>query len=121
MTAQMKEIIGGTKTSDQIIYTLEKVCAYFQDNGRTILILHKCHADREITDVLYELNQNFQMYNLSERYVNTLGKESLHLVSVFFYTGCYNILLDWVRNNIPLTPREMAELMVRLARENFLG
>lgn len=120
MTNQLKEIIGTPKTADQIVLSLEKVCAFFKENGSTVLILNSCHADDEITDALYQLNQNFQLYNLSERYTTTMGKDSLHLVSVFFYTGCYNILLEWIKKDMPLTPKEVAELMLRLARDNFL-
>ena len=91
-----------------------------KNSGPTVLILHSCHADDEITDALYQLNQNFQLYNLSERYTTTMGKDSLHLVSVFFYTGCYHILLEWIKKDLPLSPKEVADLMLRLAIENFL-
>ena len=120
MTLALKDIIGSPKTADQIIFTLEQVCAFFQENGNTILILHNCHADDDITNSLYELNRNFQLYNLHERYTSTMGKESLHLVSIFFYTGCYNILLEWIRKELPMTPKDVAALMLRLASENFL-
>ena len=120
MVVQLKEIIGFPTPADQVLSVLEKVCAFFQDNAQTILILHRCHSDIEITDVLYELNQNFQLYNHGERYASSLGKDRLHLVSVFFYTGCYNILLEWIKNDLPLSPRDIAELMIRLASENFI-
>ena len=84
------------------------------------MILHNCHADTDINDVLYELNQNFQFYRMNSKYTQTMDQDSLNLISVFFYTGCYNILLEWIKHNIPKTPKEIAELMVRLATENFL-
>lgn len=121
LTLRMKEIVDQLKTPDQLLSVLEKVCIFFRDNSQTILILHRCHADTDITDVLYELNENFQLYNLGNRYASTLGKETLHLVSVFFYTGCYHLLLEWVRKDLPLSPREVAELMIRLASENFVS
>ena len=120
MTGQLKDIIGSPTTADQIVIHLEQVCAFFKDHAKTVLILHSCHADDEISDALYALNQNFRLYNLSDRYLTTMSRDHLHLVSVFFYTGCYNILLEWIRKDFPLSPKEIAELMVRLASENFL-
>ena len=120
MTLTLRQIIGSPTTAQEVIDHTESVCTYFHDNARTFLILHRCHADQDITDVLYELNQNFQLYRLNARYTRTMSQDYLRLVSVFFYTGCYNMLLDWITNNLPLTPKEMANLMVRLATENFL-
>lgn len=116
----LEAIIGCPRTADEIVQQTEGVCAYFHDNARTILILHNCYADRAIHDVLYTINQNFHLYHLNTRYTHTMDSDSLNLVSVFFYTGCYNILLEWIKHNIPKTPKEIAELMVRLATENFL-
>ena len=121
MTTLLKGIIGGPKSSEELLPMLEQICTFFRDHSQTILILHTCHSDVEITDTLYELNQSFQLYNLSDRYTSTMGKETLHLVSVFFYTGTYNILLEWIRSDCSLSPHEIAELMLQLASENFLG
>ena len=117
----LKEIIGGPKSGNELLPMLEQICTFFRDHGQTLLILHNCHSDVEITGALYDLNQSFQLYNLSERYTSTMGKENLHLVSVFFYTGTYNILLEWIRRGCTQSPREIAELMLQLASENFLG
>ena len=120
MTDELRSIIGNPRNADEVILHTEQVCSYFYDNARTILILNRCHADTDINEVLYNLNQNFQMYRLSSKYTNSLNQTSLHLVSVFFYTGCYNILLEWLKKDLPLTPKEVADLMIRLASENFL-
>lgn len=120
ITKALQQIIGNPQTAQEVIDHTEAVCTFFYDHSRTLLILHRCHSDKDITDALYELNQNFQLYRLNSRYTRTLNQDSLHLVSVFFYTGCYNMLLDWISNNLPMTPKEMATLMVRLATENFL-
>ena len=57
---------------------------------------------------------------MSSKYTSTLGDDGVHLVSVFFYSGCFKLLLEWLRKDIPLTPKEVAHLMIRLASENFL-
>ena len=120
ITQSLKQIIGQPKTAREVIDQVEAICTYFYDHSRTILTLHRCHADQDITDVLYDLNNNFQFYRLSNSYVHTMDQNQLRLVSVFFYTGCYHILLDWLINELPMTPKDVADLIIRLATENFV-
>lgn len=120
MSSELKQIIGNPKTAAEVVKHTEAVCEYFYERARTILTLHHCHADDEISDVLYTLNENFQLFRLSTKFTRNLDQSSLHLISVFFYTGCYNIVLEWLKHDIQKTPKEMADLMVYLATENFL-
>ena len=120
ITQTLQQLIGEPKTAQDIMDRVEAVCTFFHDNARTILILHKCLSDTDIAEALYELNNNFHLYRLNSRYTHTMDQASLHLVSVFFYTGCYNMLLDWLTKDLPLTPKELADLMIRLATENFI-
>lgn len=120
ISTDLKSIIGLPRTTDEVIRQVENVCTYFHNHSRTILILHNCHSDEDVTAALYDLNQNFQYYRLSTKFTNTMDQESLNLISVFFYTGCYNILLAWLKRDIQKTPKEIADLMIRLASENFL-
>ena len=120
ITLELKSIIGTPKTPEEVIGQVEAVCEHFHKNARTIMILHKCHSDEEITAALYDLNKNFQYYRMSEKYTQTLDSDSLKLVSIFFYTGCYSILLNWIKEDLQKTPKEIADLMIRLATENFI-
>ena len=120
MTRELKATIGTPTTADEIILHTEKVCTYFHENARTILTLHRAHSDNDLKDALYALNQNFQLYRLKRNYTGSMDPHSLHLVSVFFYLGCYYIMLEWLERELPLTPKEVADLMIRLASENFL-
>ena len=120
MTRELKATIGTPTTADEIILHTEKVCTYFHENARTILTLHRAHSDDDLKDALYALNQNFQLYRLKRNYTGSMDPHSLHLVSVFFYLGCYYIMLEWLERELPLTPKEVADLMIRLASENFL-
>ena len=120
MATTLKRVIGTPRTAQEIVTHTESVCEFFQANSRTILTLHRCHADQDITDALHELNQDFQLFRLSSKYTHSLNHDNLHLITIFFYTGCYNILLEWLQKDIPMTPKEIADLMLRLASENFL-
>lgn len=120
MTQELKEAIGTPQTAEEIILHTEHVCTFFQEHSRTILTLHRCHSDADLRDALYALNQNFQLYRLKSNYTGSMDPNSLHLVSVFFYFGCYYIMLEWLERELPLTPKEVADLMIRIASDNFL-
>ncbi len=120
LTEQLKPVIGTPRTAEEVIRHVEEVCNFFYNNARTVLILHRCHADDDIAKALYELNQNFQLFRLSTRYTGSLNPHGLHFISVFFYTGCYNIILERLQNDLPFSPKEIADLMIRIARDNFL-
>ena len=120
VTAELKVIIGNPQTYAEVAQHTEAVCAYFYENARTMLILNKCHADEDINKTLYELNRNFQIFRMNSKFTNTLDQNGVHLVSVFFYSGCFKLLLEWLKNDLPLTPKEVADLMIRIAVENFV-
>ena len=120
ITSELKKIIGDPQTYDDIVTHVEAVCTYFYENAQTMLILNKCHADEDINKTLYELNRNFQIYRMNSRYTGNLSQDGIHLVSVFFYSGCFKLLLEWLKNDIPMTPKEVAHLMIRVAEENFI-
>lgn len=120
MTADLQQIINNPQTFEEVTAQVEAVCTYFYENARTALILNKCHTDEDINKTLYDLNRNFQVYRMNSKFTSTLSADGVHLVSVFFYTGCFNILLEWLKHDLPMTPKEVADLMVRLASENFI-
>ena len=116
----LRAIIGDPRTANDALTHTEAVCAFFYENAHTVLTLHNCHADQRLINALYEMNKTFQAYRIKERYVQTVPPVAIHLIAVFFNSGCYSILLEWLQNDIPATPKQIAELMLALARENFL-
>ena len=120
LTQELKAVIGDPRTANEASIHVEAVCTFFSDNAHTILTLHNCHADNKIITALYDMNKTFQAFRIKERFTRNVSADAIHLIAVFFNTGCYNILLEWLRKDIPASPKEIAELMIILARENFL-
>ena len=120
LAQELKAIIGNPKTANEVNAHVEAVCAFFHENAHTILTLNNCKADSKIVNALYDMNKTFQAFRIKERYTQSVSRDAIHLIAVFFNTGCYNILLEWLRKEIPASPAEIAELMINLARENFL-
>lgn len=123
MVRDVKAITGTPKSSAEVTTILETLCAYFFENRQTILTLHNCSADTQITSTLYELNRDFQLFRLNDkfmRYAPAARQDGLHLISTFFNSGCYHLLLEWLRKDIQATPKELTNLIVLLASENFM-
>ena len=117
---ELRVIIGKPRNPDEVSKHVEAICKFFYENSYTILTLHNCHADPKIVTALYDMNTTFQAFRIKERYTQNVSADAIHLIAVFFNTGCYNILLEWLRKEIPATPAQIAELMVILASENFI-
>ena len=120
LTTTLQQAIREPRNANDALRETEIVCNFFAEHADTILILHRCHADDSIADALYTLNENFQSFRATRNFARALDKDSIYLVSVFFHTGTYHILLEWIRTGMKKSPREVAELMIRLASENFL-
>ena len=120
LSSELKSIIGTPKYTDDVSKHTEAVCSFFYENAHTILALHNCSADKKIVNALYDMNTTFQAFRIKERYTQSVSTNAIHLIAVFFNTGCYNILLEWLSKEIPASPAQIAELMINLARENFL-
>ena len=120
LTDRLKQIIDNLKTAEDATNRLVHVCEFFQENAPTILALNRCHADTKITSALYDLNLSFQTQHMNSKYAKYVTPDRLHLIAVFFNTGSYNILLEWISKDLPMSAIEVATLMLRLASENLL-
>ena len=120
IVVDIKQLIRSPRTAENISAHIEALCNYFYNNSRTILILHDCNADRKISKSLYEYNLDFHGFRLKSKYSRNVPDEALHLISVYFYVGCYSLVLEWLRKEVPATPAQIAELLIVLARENFV-
>lgn len=121
LATQLQQIIINMKTAEDATNLMGRVCEFFKDNAPTVLALNRCHADGKITRALYDVNLTFQTNHLSNSvYAKYLTQDRLHLIAVFFYTGCYNILLEWISKDLPMSTEEVAALMLHLASENLL-
>ena len=120
LAENLRVIVGDPKTATDALTRTEAVCNFLYENAHTVLALHNCHADQRLLSALYEMNKTFQSYRIKERYVQSVSPVAIHLIAFFFHSGCYSIMLEWLQNDIPATPKQMAELMLALARENFL-
>lgn len=119
LTDELSVVTSNPKYANDISRQLEAVCTYYQENSRSILILARCHADSDLADIFYDLNQKVRNQHMASILSNSSDKESAHLISTFLYTGTYHLIREWLIKDIQKSPREIADLVLSIVSTEF--
>ena len=97
---------------------IEGICTYLKKNANTVKILIKSKMDKDISKVFENVPK--EALNLIEK--NTrFDEKNKQLVSCFLGFGLYSLIVKWITEDIPLTPREVANLLDDLSRHGWLN
>ena len=119
MTEELSQITHNPKYNNDISRQIEAVCTYYQENARSILTLARCHADSDLADIFYELNQKLRSQHKINIRTNATDADSAHLISTFLYTGTYHMIREWLVKDIQKTPREITDLVLTIVSKEF--
>lgn len=94
-------------------YYLEKLCRYFYDNAELVKLIIRYTSEEDLLGLTHDLIIKF-----SRRYeaIDGIDEADLKLVSAYVAGGSYNMLRQWLMEDIPKTPKEMSELIVKFER-----
>ena len=119
LVAELKEINKPAKSLEQILDQLERSCIHLKENTALIQILVKFHADDDLEDIVKALARHYDEYRLDSSGTH-FDPDTMRLVSVYLYAGCYQLIREWVVSDIDKTPKEIAELLVSLVSKKYL-
>ncbi len=119
LTTELTQIIDDPRFVGDISAQLEATCAYYQENAQSIIVLARCHADEDLADIFYQLNQKLPRNRRTSSRMNSLEPASQHLVATFLYTGCYHLIREWLVKDIQKTPREIADLLLSIISKEY--
>lgn len=119
LTSEMSQLISAPTDEEELIRQTEAVCAYYQANARSIIVLARCHADSDLAEVFRNLNQAIHHQLPMPNRISSMDEDSQHLVATFLYTGCYHLIREWLIRDIQKTPREIAELLLSIINKEF--
>lgn len=119
MAQDMEAMVRTPKTKEEMIRQMETVCTYLKKHSKTVRILIRCHADEDLAEIFNNLDNQYTRLRLGNSQTN-LDPDSTHLVSTFLYTGCYNLIMEWLVRDIPKTPRQIAELAINIINKEYL-
>lgn len=118
MAQDLQALISPPKTVDETIDQMETVCTYLKEHVKTVSILIRCHADSELAEIFSNLDRRYAQTHLNSKLA--LDPDSARLVSTFLYSGTYHLILEWLLQDIPKTPREIATLAMSIVSKDYL-
>ena len=114
ITEELEQLMTYPKNEEEALALLESVCVYMQEHSRAIIILSRCHADCDLADTFHKLNEAFPARKPKSKLTSTMDEDSLHLTTTFIQTGCYHLIREWLIKDIQKTPREIAQLLMKI-------
>lgn len=117
LTRDMIDITARHKPNVATVDCVEEVCTYLQKHKQLLNVLIVFNTDTDLVDVFRRIETHFASSRPQNR--RDSDPDTIHLTSSFICTGCYYMIREWLIRDIPKTPREIAELVMRFASQNY--
>lgn len=95
---------------------LARICAFLYERADVVKILFRCNTD---VDMMAVLNEHFrQLWELKkdEPRFAKLDKDTARAILALVGGGSYCLLRQWILEEIPKTPEEIAEIICNVIR-----
>jgi len=103
---------GTTNDWNDMWKTAVRMCHFIYDDKETVKLFMRNNTDSDFTQIF----QNFSDGFLASRKVlykdKAVDADMLRLMATFFAHGIYALIRQWIMEDIPKTPEEIAELVV---------
>lgn len=108
---ELRRTIIKPKTMADIRKVTEHICVYLYDHADLVKILLRCYTDeeviREINDSVWELCKEISG-------MPQMDEDTWKLTSTCIGFGTYHLIRQWMTEDIPKTPQEVAELVLAI-------
>ena len=95
---------------------LEKSCAYIQENSAIMKLLFRCNVEEHLVQETNEFYQQILELRKQERQYADVDDDTLKMVAYLFGGGCYWMIRQWIIEDIPKTPEQIAALICNVFR-----
>lgn len=120
MIHDLQSITNNPKTVEELSQQLEAACSYLKEHARSLITLSRCHADEDLADVFNRISSNFHHQYLRDKQSRLMDADSYHLACTYMYTGAYHLIREWLIKDIQKTPKEIADLLIRIISNEFI-
>lgn len=90
---------------------LEHTCSYFYDHADVAKILFRCSNDEDMIRGLNEFYQHFMELQKTEQLFAQMDEATAKIITAFMGGGGYCLLRQWILEDIPKSPKEIADIL----------
>ncbi len=95
---------------------LEKACAYLYDQKDLMKILFRCNAESDLAQKANEFYQQILQLRTQEPDFANIDDATVKILVSLLGGGCYWLLRQWIVEDIPKTPSEIAAIVCNVFR-----
>lgn len=119
LVSELELLTKPLKSLEDISSQFERICIKLRENSALVNILVHYHADRDLEEIIVHMAQYYAKNRLDMNHTK-MDSDTTHLVSTFLYSGCYQMIQEWLVRDINKTPKEVAELALSIISKEYL-
>lgn len=104
------------KTGAEAQQALENACSYIYEHADVAKILFRCNTDEDVMRGLNEFYRHFLELRKAELQLAQIDEDTVRAMVSLLGGGCYCLIRQWILEDIPKTPKEIAALMCNVIR-----
>lgn len=116
LVKQTVPLTSQPKTIADARMALEKICCSIYEHGDIARILFRCNTDVDMMRRLNEFYHRLWELRKEEPQFFHMDEATARVVVTLLGGGCYCLLRQWILEDIPKTPQEIAAIMCNVIR-----
>ncbi|MGM9661854.1 MAG: TetR/AcrR family transcriptional regulator [Oscillospiraceae bacterium] len=108
----LKKALSPPQTVEDFRRVTEQICVYLYDHAATVRLLLQC---RTAEDIVREVSGSLWAAGSALEEYAGMDPATRQLVTAFLGFGSYHMLRQWMTEDIPKTPQEIAALVFSLS------
>lgn len=111
ITSQAFPLRSRPKSVAEAQEMLEKACTYIYDHADVMKILFRCKAESDFAAKINEFYSQILALRTQEPQFASIDDDTLRIILSLMGGGCYWLLRQWIVEDIPKTPAQIAKIV----------
>ena len=113
------ELPSPTKNVKDMKEYATRMCTFLFDNKEITKLFIKNNTDNDFTLLFQNFADNFLTSKTIQYKNRTVDEHTVKLMTTFFAYGIYSLIKQWLMEEIPKTPVELADLIIGSLNKDF--
>ena len=118
MSRELRQTLKLPRTAAEGEACLEELCGYFYSRREVLRLLIRCNTDEDLAHMVREFGESLRAMQKEVDQLRGMDEYDMRLTATCLGYGGYYLLRQWIMEDIPKTPAQIAHLiMLMLTKE----